>query len=143
MFGKLQAIVISDDVNLVFMRCQYLFDTLANQRNLFGSRCDQNRILSFAFHKSGDNALMALANDRIAFPAANTGFIINDCGPVLVNADTIGDSSPAILFSVTLAPFFLAKQVFMEIASLIFVLVVIEVNTFMTDRDALCLRQSA
>lgn len=136
MLGKLQAIVISDGVNPVFQRNQYLLDTLTNQRSLFGFRCGQNRILSFVFHKSGNNALMAFADDRIAFPVPNTGFIVNDCGP-LVNADTVGNASPAILFSVTLAPFFLATQVFMEIASLIFVLVNIEVNTFVADRDTL------
>lgn len=121
MLGKLQAIVISDGVNPVFKRNPYLFGTLTNQRASFGFRCGQNRILSFVFHKSRNNALMAFTDDRIAFPVANTGFIVNDCGS-LVNADTAGNVSPAILFSVMLAPFFLATQVFMEITSLIFVL---------------------
>ena len=69
-----------------------------------------------------DYALMALADDRIAFPVANTGFIINN-GWAFINADAVGDMPPAILFPISFAPFFLATQVFMEITALVFILV--------------------
>ncbi len=54
--GKLQAVVISDGVNPVSVRGQRLFNALADLWGLFGFRCGQNRILSFALHKSGNNA---------------------------------------------------------------------------------------
>ena len=85
---------------------------------------------------------MAFTDDRIAFPVSDTGFIVND-NWAFVNADTVGDTSPAILHAITLAAFFLATKMFVEITSLIFVLVNMEVNTFVANRDALFFEQSA
>jgi hypothetical protein len=75
---KLQAVVISNSVNPASMRSKCLFDTLAKLRGLLGFRCSQNRILSFALHKSGNNALMAFTDDRNALPDSGTGFNVND-----------------------------------------------------------------
>ncbi len=53
------------------------------------------------------------------------------------------DTPPAILFPISFTSFFLATQVFMEITALVFILVNMEINTFVTDRDALFFRQAA
>ena len=118
MLGKLQAVVISDGVNPASIRGKCLFDALADLQGLFGFRCGQNRILSFALHKSGNNALMAFTDDRIAFPVSDTGFIVNDSW-AFINADAVGDTSPAVLFTIAFATFFLTTQVFMEITTLV------------------------
>ena len=60
-----------------------------------------------------------------------------------IDADTVGDASPTILFATTFAPFFLARQVFMEVATLVLVLINMEVNSFVTDRDVLFGEQTA
>ena len=64
--SKLQAVVISDGLNVILMRFEGLFDALANLPGLFSFRFSQNRILSFAFHKSGAAASVTFANDGIA-----------------------------------------------------------------------------
>ena len=65
---------------------------------------------------------MALANDGVAFPVAHPGFVIND-SRAFINANAVGNASSAILFAIALAPFFLATQVFMEIATSALVLI--------------------
>ena len=65
-FSKLQAVVISDGLNAIPMRFEVLFDALPNLPGLFDLRFGQNRILSFAFHKSGAAASVTFANDGIA-----------------------------------------------------------------------------
>ncbi len=117
MFRKLQAVVISDGLNAIPMRFGDLFDALANLPSLFGFRFGQNRILSFAFHKSGAAASVALANDGIAFPVAD-----ND-RRAFINAGAVGDASPAVLCAIAFTVFLPATQVGMEIAALAFVLV--------------------
>ena len=87
------------------MRGERLFNALAHLFGLFGFRFGQNRILSFASHKSGDDASVAISDDGIAFPVADTGFFIDDRWK-LIDADTVGDASPMILFAVTFASFF-------------------------------------
>ncbi len=119
-----------------------LFDGLAYRSGLFGVRFGQNGIFGFAFHKSGDDPSMSIANDEIAFPVADSGLIVND-SRAFINTDTVGNASPAILFAVTFAVFFLATQVMMKITALSFILVNMEVNAFVTDRNALFFKQTA
>ena len=102
-----------------------------NRPGLLGFRFGQHHILSFAFHKSGDNALIALANDGIAFPVAD-----ND-RRAFINAGAVGDASPAVLCAIAFTVFLPATQVGMEITALAFVLVDIEVNPFVADGNAL------
>ena len=130
-FSKLQAVVISDGLNAIPMRFGDLFDALANLPGLFGFRFGQNRILSFAFHKSGAAASVALANDGIAFPVAD-----ND-RRAFINAGAVGDASPAVVCAIAFTVFLPTTQVDMEIAALAFVLVDIEVNPFVADGNAL------
>lgn len=52
-------------------------------------------------------ALMAFADDRIAFPVADPGFMGNNSW-AFINANAVGDASSAVLFTVTFTPFFLA-----------------------------------
>ena len=53
------------------------------------------------------------------------------------------DTPPAILFPISFTSFFLATQVFMEITTLVFILVNMEVNAFVADRNALFFNQTA
>ena len=78
MLSKLPTIVISDGVNLTPLRGEYGLNGLSDLFSLFGFRFGQSRILSFSFHKSSDDSAMALANDGIAFPVADTGFFVDD-----------------------------------------------------------------
>ena len=134
--GALQTVVISDGVNPASIRGKCKFDALADLQGLFSFRCSQTRILSFALHKSGNNALMACTDDRIAFPVSDAGFIVNDSW-VFINADAVGDTSPAVLFAIAFVTFFLATQVFMEIATLVLILVNMKVNPFVADSRCL------
>ena len=65
-----------------------------------------------------NHALMTFTDDRIAFPVSDMGFIVND-NWAFINADTVGDTSPAVLFAIGFATFFLTTQVFMEITTLV------------------------
>ena len=72
---------------------------------LFGFRCGQNGVLSFAFHKSGGDALVAFADDGIAnpslepfwwidplaFPITDAGFVVNGRWAIR-NADAVRDA---------------------------------------------------
>lgn len=79
-----------------------------------------------------DHALMAFADDRIAFPVSDPGFIGDNSG-AFINADAVGNVSSAVMFSVTFTPFFLATQILMKILSLMSVSVDMQVNVFVAD----------
>ncbi len=44
---------------------------------------------------SSDYTLMTFSNNRIAFPVADAGFTVDDSW-AFFNADTVGDTSPAV-----------------------------------------------
>ena len=67
-----------------------------------------------------DYALMSFTDNRIAFPVVDSRFMGNNSW-TFINADAVGNASPAILFAVSLTTFLLATQMFMEITSLMFV----------------------
>jgi hypothetical protein len=53
--------------------------------------------------------------NRIAFPVADSGFL-SDNSRALLNAETVGDMSPLVLFSTTFTALFLATQVLVYIS---------------------------
>jgi hypothetical protein len=59
---------------------------------------------------SSDYTLVAFTYNRIAFPVADSGFTVNDSW-AFFNADTVDDTSSAVLFAITFTPLFLATQV--------------------------------
>ena len=74
--------------------------------------------------------------NRIAFPVADSG-LLSDNSRALLNAETIGDTSPVVLFSITFTVLFLATQVLVYISSFTLIFVDIEVNPFVADLDSL------
>ena len=60
--------------------------------------------------------------NRIAFSVADSG-LLRDNSRALLNAETVGDTSPVVLFAITFTALFLATQVLVYISSfaLIFV----------------------
>ena len=55
----------------------------------------------------------------------------------MLNAETVGDTSPVGLFAITFTPLFLATQVLVYISSFALIFVDMEVNPFATDLDSL------
>jgi hypothetical protein len=53
----------------------------------------------------------------MAFPVVDPRFIGNHSW-TFINADAVGNASPAVLFAVTLTPLFLATQMVVKMASL-------------------------
>ena len=84
---------------------------------------------------------MSFTDNRIAFPVADSRFMGNNSW-TFINADAVGNASPAILFAVSLTTFLLATQMFMEITSLMFVSIDMEVNPFVAARDTLFCMQA-
>jgi hypothetical protein len=66
---------------------------------------------------SGDYTLMAFAYNRITFPVTDAGLTVNDSW-AFFNADTVDDTSSAILFAITFTPLFLTAQVLVWITPL-------------------------
>ena len=85
---------------------------------------------------SGDHTLVAFPNNRIAFPVADSG-LLSDNSRALLNAKTVGYSSPVVLFAITFTALFLATQVLVYISSFALIFVDIEVNPFAADLDSL------
>jgi len=80
--------------------------------------------------------LGALNYNRIAFPVADSG-LLSDNSRALLNAETVDDTSPAVLFAITFTTLFLATQVLVYISSFALIFVDIEVNPFAADLDSL------
>jgi hypothetical protein len=76
--------------------------------------------------------------NRIAFPVADSG-ILSDNSRALLKAETVGDTSPVVLFAITFTTLFLATQVLVCISSFALIFVDIEVNPFAADLDSLFL----
>ena len=79
---------------------------------------------------------MPFTYNRIAFPVADSG-LLDDNSRALLNAETVGDTSPVVLFSITFTLLFLATQVLVYISSFALIFVDIEVNPFAADLDFL------
>ena len=95
MFGEFEPVVVRYRKNPLSKGGERLLNTLSDR---FGGFCFWRREyieFSFAFDQSGDDPTVVFANDRIAFPVAKAGFIINDRG-ALINADAVRNPSPAI-----------------------------------------------
>ena len=54
---------------------------------------------------SSDYTLVPFTYNRIAFPVADSGLLI-DNSRAFLNAETVGDTSPVVLFAITFTPFF-------------------------------------
>lgn len=76
------------------------------------------------------------ALNHIVFPVVDSELLSNN-SRALLNAETVGDASPAVLFALTFTPLFLATQVLESISSFAFIFVNIEVNPFVADLDYL------
>ena len=78
---------------------------------------------------NSDFTLVTLTYNRIAFLVTDSS-LLSDNGRALLNTETVGDTSPAVLFAITFTPFFLATQVLVYISSGTLIFVDIEVNPF-------------
>ena len=85
---------------------------------------------------SNDFTLVPFNYNRIAFPVADSG-LLSDNSRALLNAETVGDTSPVVLFAITFTTLFLATQVLVYISSFALIFVDIEVNPFAADLDSL------
>jgi hypothetical protein len=85
---------------------------------------------------SSDYTLVPFNYKRIAFPVADSG-LLRDNSRELLNAETIGDTSPVVLFAVTFTALFLAKQVLVYISSFALIFVDIVVNPFTAVLDSM------
>ena len=74
--------------------------------------------------------------NRIAFLVGDSG-LLSDNSRELLNAETIGYSSPVVLFAITFTTLFLATQVLVYISSFALIFVDIEVNPFAADLDSM------
>ena len=74
--------------------------------------------------------------NRIAFPVADSG-LLSDNSRALLNAETVDDTSPVVLFALTFTALFLATQVLVYISSFALIFVDIEVNPFAADLDSM------
>jgi hypothetical protein len=71
---------------------------------------------------SSDFTLVTLTYNRITFLVADSG-LLGDNSRALLNTETVGDTSPAVLFAIMFTPFFLAAQVLVCISSGILIFV--------------------
>ena len=55
----------------------------------------------------------------------------------MLNAETVGDTPPVVLFAITFMALFLATQVLVYISSFALIFVGIDVNSFVDDLDSL------
>ena len=85
---------------------------------------------------SSDYTLVTFNYNRIVFPVADSG-LLGGNSRALLNAETVGDTSPVVLFSITFTLLFLATQVLVYISSFALIFVDIEVNPFAADLDSL------
>ena len=76
---------------------------------------------------SSDYTLVSFNYNHIAFPFADSGLLIDNSW-ALLNAETVGDTSPVVLFAITFTALFLATQVLVYISSFALIFVDIEVN---------------
>ena len=74
--------------------------------------------------------------NRIAFPVDDSG-LLSDNSRALLNAETVGDTSPVVLFTITFTTLFLVTQVVVYISSFALIFVGIDVNSFVDDLDSL------
>ena len=74
--------------------------------------------------------------NRIAFPGADSR-LLSDNSRMLLNAETVDDTSPVVLFTITFTELSLATQVLVYISSFALIFVDIEVNPFAADLDSL------
>ena len=74
--------------------------------------------------------------NRIAFSVADSG-LLSDNSRALLNAETVGDTSPVVLFAITFTALLLARQVLMYISYFALIFIDIEVNPFAADLDSL------
>ena len=109
-FGEFQPIIIGDGVNLVSIRGQSLHDTLTHWLGVFGLWFGQNCVFGFTLYMSSDYTLVTFTYNCIALPVADARFTANDSW-AFFNADTVDDTSSAILFAITFTPLFLTAQV--------------------------------
>ena len=58
----------------------------------------------------------------------------------MLNAETVGDTSPVVVFAITFMALFLATQVLVYISSFVLIFVYIEVNPFAADLDSLFIK---
>ena len=79
---------------------------------------------------------MPFTYNRIAFPVADSG-LLSDNSRAFLNAETVGDTSPVVLFAITFTTLLLATQVLVYISSFALIFVDIEVNPFAADLDSL------
>ena len=80
---------------------------------------------------------MPFTYNRIVFPVADSG-LLDDNSRALLNVETVGDTSPVVLFSITFTLLFMATQVLVYISSFALIFVDIEVNPFAANLDSLC-----
>ena len=85
---------------------------------------------------SSDYTLVPFNYKRIAFPVADSG-LLRDNSRELLNAETIGDTSPVVLFAITFTALFLTTQVLLYISPFAIIFVDIEVNPFVADLNSL------
>ena len=85
---------------------------------------------------SSDFTLVPFNYNRIAFPVADSG-LLSDNSRALLNAETVGDTFPVVLFAITFTTLFLVTQVLVYIFSFALIFVNVEVNPFAADLDSL------
>jgi hypothetical protein len=90
----------------------------------------------FTLYMSSDYTLVAFTYNRIAFPVADSR-ILSYNNRALLNAETVGHTSPVVLFAISFTTLFLATQVLVHISSFALIFVDIEVNPFVPDLDFL------
>ena len=70
----------------------------------------------FTLYMSGDYTFVPFTYNRIAFPVADSE-ILSDNSKAFLNAETVGDTSPVVLFAITFTALFLTTQVLLYISS--------------------------
>jgi hypothetical protein len=85
---------------------------------------------------SSDYTLVPFTYNRIAFSVADSG-LLSDNSRALLNAETVGDTSPVVLFAIRFTALFLTTQVLLYISSFALIFVDIEINPFAADLDSL------
>src|SRR5829696_7845450 len=98
----------------------------------FSGQFAQSGQLGFALNNTDDATFMAGAHDGVRLPVAEPTFASHDLWSFL-DADAIGNLTPANISAITFALLLLAAQMLMQSATAPFLCIDVEIDAFMAD----------
>src|SRR5688572_27401781 len=133
MSRKLFAVIECNGVALVFMGTQQTRCHGRYTLGMFAAYVPRQHVARLPFSQCNQSAFVILADNGITFPVTHTRLLVHDFR-TFINADSVLDhASPLLPARITLAAWFLASQMLVQVSTILLICVDMLIDRLMAD----------